>query len=243
MLRAWAPNVEDGATRILLDADEAHHLGRVRRARPGEAVEVLDGCGRLATGTWAGMEGRQCVVDVTGIRDWPRPQPRVWLAVAPPKGGAWGTILEQAVELGVARITPLLTERTELRLEGAARRERWRDKARAILREAAKQSGNPWLPELDAETPWLDWLRAEAPGWLRLRAGLEADARDLAEALRQAGPGTAGIAVAIGPEGDFTAAEAAHARDAGVLPISLGPWVLRTETAALTAVSRLREVR
>lgn len=239
MLRAWAEGWEAGASRILLDAGEAHHLGRVRRARAGEPVEVLNGRGAVASGRWLGLEGKAGVVEVTGVRTVARPEPRVRLAVAPPKAGAWSVILEQAVELGVEAVTPLVSGRTELRLDTAARRERWLEKGRATLREAAKQSGNPWLPALEPPAPFAGWLARAEPGWVRLRAGLEAGAADLG-AVVAGNAGATGWEVAIGPEGDFTPAEAEAAAAAGVLAVNLGPWVLRTETAAVVAAARLR---
>lgn len=239
MLRAWANPWADGAERIWLEPDEAHHLGRVRRARDGQAVQVLDGRGRVADGVWQGFDGRGGWVNVTASRTVERPPQAVSLAVAPPKGGAWGTILEQAVELGVTAVVPLVTDRVEVRLEPGERRHRWHEKARATLREAAKQSGNPWLPELAEWTPWDLWVNAPlAEGERRLWACLEPGVPSLAK-VRAANPKVTSWSVGIGPEGDFSSAEAALARVAGLAPFSLGSNVLRTETAAVVTVAQL----
>jgi len=240
MLRAWAETWADGAERIWLEPEEAHHLGRVRRAREGQSVQVLDGGGRVADGFWQGFDGRGGWVKVMATRHVERLSPVVTLAVAPPKGGAWGTILEQAVELGVKAVVPLVTDRVEVRLEPGERRHRWHEKARATLREAAKQSGNPWLPELAEWTPWDAWVAALGTGGeRRLWACLELGLPTLAE-VRADSPADTAWAVAIGPEGDFSPAESALARAAGLTPFSLGRHVLRTETAAVVVVAQLR---
>jgi 16S rRNA (uracil1498-N3)-methyltransferase len=155
-------------------------------------------------------------------------------------------IVRQATELGVAVIAPLQTARCEVRLE-AERAERRGAKWRAGAIEAAKQCGNPWLPEI---TPVLELeeflVRPEVAGAeLRLLASLAPGARALRAVLAEARAGRGGrapqsIVWLVGPEGDFTDAETARLIAAGCVPVSLGPLVLRCDTAAVTALGALR---
>ena len=153
-------------------------------------------------------------------------------------------ILQKATELGVAAILPLISERSIVQLDeqDSKKLERWR----AICLEACKQSGNDWLPELhppQKARSFLDSLGSQARGFdLKLIASLQPGARSLKSVLLENTPVSASpsVLVLIGPEGDFTPAEINLALSAGCLPLSLGPLVLRAETAAIYALSILR---
>lgn len=155
-------------------------------------------------------------------------------------------IVRQATELGVAVVAPLETTRVETRVD-ADRAERKRDKWRAVAIEAAKQCGNPWLPEIRPTSGLAGFLHAPdvVAADLRLVASLRPEARPLTAILREfevvnAGRAPRSAAWLVGPEGDFTPEEAAAAAAAGWRPVSLGPLVLRCDTAAVCALGVLR---
>jgi 16S rRNA (uracil1498-N3)-methyltransferase len=149
------------------------------------------------------------------------------------------TIVRAVTELGVARVCPALCERTIVRLEPA----RWRDRARRwqrVAREAAKQCGRAVIPEIEAPRPLAEWLAAGEPADLPLCLW-EADGTPLAGVLAAAVAPRSAIVV-VGPEGGLAQVEVETARSHGFTVTSLGPRILRTETAgpAVTAILQSR---
>jgi 16S rRNA (uracil1498-N3)-methyltransferase len=228
--------------RVTFDAGESRHLGRVLRLQPGDTVVATDGAGRdytvrletvgeAATGT--------VIAEAAGVPESPV---AITLLQGVPKGEKMEAIVRAATELGVARIQPVLCERTIVRLEPS----RWRDRARRwqrVAREAAKQSGRAVVPEVEVPRPLPECLGGAADLALCLWEG---GGEPLATVLRAAGtPRTA--TVIVGPEGGLALAEVDAARAAGVTVVSLGPRILRTETAgpAIVAIlqSRLGDLR
>jgi 16S rRNA (uracil1498-N3)-methyltransferase len=230
------------AGRVTFDAGESRHLSRVLRLQPGDTVIATDGAGRdykvrlesvgeAASGT--------VVAEAAGVPESPL---AITLVQGVPKGDKMEAIVRAATELGVARVRPVLCERTIVRLESA----RWRDRARRwqrVAREAAKQSGRAVVPEVEMPRPLLECLGAATDLALCLWEG---GGQPLGVVLAAGGaPRTA--TVIVGPEGGLAAAEVEAARAAGVAVVSLGPRILRTETAgpAIVAIlqSRLGDLR
>ena len=148
-------------------------------------------------------------------------------------------IIEKAVELGVNAIFPVLTERTVVKLDAkdaAKKQEKWQ----RVAIEACKQCGQNWLPKVHTPAPFLTALDSLPAHDLKIIAALQPDARALREITNLQSQITKSAAVTIGPEGDFTPDEYTTARERGYAPITLGPLVLRVETAALYALSILR---
>jgi len=244
MLRVFQPGPWPAAGgEIVLDAAESSHLVRVRRARVGEAVEVLDGRGGVVTGALSGDDAKAARVKIVSIARHPAPSPRV-LAVGLPKGDIFTEIIRQATELGATAMQPLLTARTEVRLDDdrAARKlERWR----AAALEACKQSGNPWLPEIHPPMELAKWLKsplAENENAQRLVGALTPDAKPLRElsSLCPSAPlPLCPFVIAIGPEGDFSPEEYAAFKTAGFHFVRLPGHTLRVETACAAALTSL----
>jgi 16S rRNA (uracil1498-N3)-methyltransferase len=165
---------------------------------------------------------------------------RITLIQSMVKGRAMEWILQKATELGVARIVPVCTERTVLRLEsaeGAGRREKWR----TIAVEAIKQCGSPWLPEIEVPMPIAAHLKKGERAELEMAGSLQSEVRhprqyfDAFVAENRRLPRS--VALWIGPEGDFTPEELGGMIERGVRPVTFGRQVLRSDTAAVYAIS------
>lgn len=235
---AIAPErVADG--RVTFDALESRHLTRALRLKPGDTVIASDGrghdytvrldsVGACATGTVLGVATRRTESPLA-----------VTLVQGIAKGDRMETIVRAATELGVARVLPAVTVRTVVRLgpgAGAARAERWR----RVAREAAKQCGRAVVPEVAAPAPLSACLAAARESDLAVCLW-EQDGPPLAQVC-EAADRPRRAAVLVGPEGGLEAAEVDEASRAGWRIASLGPRVLRTETAgpAILAILQAR---
>jgi 16S rRNA (uracil1498-N3)-methyltransferase len=222
-----------------LTGEEAHHCLRVMRKGVGDALVVFDGEGRWAEGVIDAVDGGEVWVRLSKEGRAEVPRPRVGVCVAVPKGKNMELIVQKAVELGVAHIQPLVTERTVVRLGGkdlARKREKWQ----RVALEACKQCGQNVLPEVRELREFSGWLAGRDEKVPGLMGSLGDGARGFREVLGEFDGIPAAVEVLIGPEGDFTAAESAAALEAGFQPVTLGTIVLRVETAALYCVGALR---
>lgn len=223
-----------------LTGDEAHHCTRVLRHAVGETIEVFDGRGRVAEGRLVALSREGVVVRWTRESRQPPLGWQVHLMPALIKGEAFEWLLEKAVELGAASVRPVLTANTVVRWE-VAQAEKKLNKWRRQMLEAAKQCHTPFLPELRAPVVLEKALAeaAEEPDALRLVPALTGRTRPLAAALAGWGQARRVAQVLTGPEGDFTEAEVAQAVAAGFDAVSLGPLILRAETASLAVLAVL----
>ncbi len=240
--RVFAPTPVQGV--ISLPCGESHHLVTVNRARTGDTVVAFDGRGTEWTCelTDARKSGATLRVRETHTR---APLPcAITLAQALPKGGVMDDIIRHATELGATRIVPLATERTQVHLAGD-RSEKKAEKWRTAALEAAKQCGNPFLPDIGALQPLASFLADDATGRVQLKlvASLDPGAQSLRAVLAafraQHGRAPTSVVWIVGPEGDFSAPEIASMQAAGFHPVTLGPLVLRCDTAATAALSVL----
>ena len=240
--RAYCPPTESTPAEIRLSPEESHHLVTVNRCGRGDPVVAFDGHGHewLTECTDPGKSG--VVLRVKAARPAVTRAFAITLAQALPKGSTMDDIVRQATEVGAARIVPLLSERTQVHLDGD-RQDRKIEKWRTTAIEAAKQCGNPWLPEI-APVQNLGAFIASAQGYdLKLVASLHAGTAHLKSSLAhhhaRHGAAPRQVLWLVGPEGDFSPAEMTAAITAGFQPITLGPLVLRSDTAALYALSIL----
>lgn len=212
---------------VRVEGNPAHYLARVMRAQPGDVVILCDDL----TGEWAAhvadVGKRDVVLEVATMLRPREVVPDLWLCPALLKKDRFDLVLEKATELGAARIQPLLTRRCvadKLNLE----------RARAITTEAAEQCARTALPAL-AEPVKLDALLA---GWPEGRALFFADENGGEPAADAFAAHSGPAAILTGPEGGFDAAERAAIRaHPAAHPITLGPRILRGETAALSAIA------
>ncbi len=221
--------IEGGVARP--DAASLHYLAGVLRLDPGAEVEVFDGEGSTWPATFTGAELR-----LGDRRDAPRPGAEVWLAFALPRGEKADLVVQKAVELGATRLVPWQAERSVVRLapdRAAERAGRWR----RIAAEAARQCGRSDVPEV-AVPALLPAALTVPPGFVRVAFHAGAGA-PLAEVV---GPGAAGWLAVVGPEGGLTEGEVEACVAAGCRLATLGPRVLRAETAAIAAVALLQHL-
>jgi 16S rRNA (uracil1498-N3)-methyltransferase len=223
-----------GGDPVALRDQEAHHLTRVLRLRPGAEVEVADGRGRQAV---AVLGAGQVVLTADPVLT-PRPRPALVLAQALPKGRKLDEVLRLATELGVDRVVPVATARSVVTLSGD-RAERAVGRWRAVGRAAAEQARRPFLPQvaLPVDLAALPAVAAVADHGLLLVAA--PGAAPLPELVEPAWREYQTVTVAIGPEGGFTADEVATLLRAGAETVGLGPTVLRTEHAGGAALAVL----
>ena len=220
--------------RVRVDGPALHHL-RVARVAPGEQVEVFDGRGRA----WlAKLETLDETAAVLGLGEERRSVTgrRVVLIQGLPKGDKLDLVLQKATELGVSGVWPVLTARSVARPRPEAletRHARWR----RIVEEAARQSGRTEIPEVTVLRPLEEAAPALGPGMRLLILDEEERGARLGAA---AGDGP--VALVVGPEGGLEREEVRLLRDLGGVPVSLGPLVLRTETAGLAALAVLRHL-
>ena len=226
-----------------LDGSDYHYLVRVRRVAPGAVIPVMDAAGRHAQATVAEVgaatvrlrmaaEAGAQVADRTGAAA------RLTLIQALPKGALMDRIVRQATELGVTAIVPMVAERSQGRVAGAAqtrRRQRWQ----RIARQAAQQSGSA-VPVIEAPAPLRAILERRVGGDVPLlflpgAAPLLPD-RWIGAPPRDARE-LAGVSCAVGPEGGFSPQETELFRHRGFRPVGLPTGVLRVDTAAVAALA------
>jgi len=217
----------------VMEGDAAHHLGRVLRAQTGQLYELSDG-----EKVWLGRidsVGRHRV-QFSLLEQLPvaRPSVNVTLFLAVVKFDAFEWAIEKATELGVSTIVPLAAERSEKALLTAAakRAERWKK----ILLEASQQSRRLSMPVLNGLAK-PEMAFASQKGGLRVMLSERTTASSLRKVLQ--GQRAASVILAIGPEGGWTDEEFGAASESGFAEASLGRWILRTETAVVTALASL----
>ena len=231
------PTACKGDTLVLTDR-EAHHGAQVLRLEPGDEVTVLDGAGTRRVCEVKRVSRKEIELAVRLRETVPRPKFELTLFQAIVKGKTMETIVEKATELGVSRVVPLLTERVVSQLDaerGDSKQAKWQ----LIAVESIKQCGSPWLPQINAPTKLKEALKSidlcEVAFVASLRGGQQA--RHWVQTLK-AMPRSG--CVWIGPEGDFTDDELDAIEASGAKPITLGPLVLRADTAAIASLAIVR---
>ena len=231
MPRFFIDGTADG--RAYIAGADALHIAKALRMRPGEALTLCDGKGTDFEGVLETVTDRQVTVRITVSRpSQAEPTLAVTLYQGLPKGDKMDWIVQKAVELGVTAVVPVATRRSVARLEGKAdkKQERWQ----RIAAEAAGQCGRGILPAVERPLSWnqaLSRLSGE-PALVFYEGG----GRPLRELVT---PSTRRLSVFVGPEGGFDPEEIDAIRRQGGGVATLGPRILRCETAPLAALTRL----
>jgi 16S rRNA (uracil1498-N3)-methyltransferase len=218
----------------LLRSDEARHLLKSLRARIGDEVLLFDGAGRRWGSRLKGADAAFAELDQLSALPSGEPPCEVHLINGLMKGQRWQWLLEKAVELGATRITPVITRYTVARPDekrASDQRDRWQ----ATALGAAKQCERAVVPLIDAPVEFEKFLAGLSP-----KAKGEARLACIERADGSGDPHLAGAAtvrIAVGPEGGWSSEEAEALAASGFVPLSLGPRILRGETAAIVALA------
>ncbi len=236
-----SPNEWNTDALVLIGA-EAHHARDVLRLEPGEKAVLFNGRGREVTAEVVVLDGHAISFRKLHETSTPPLRCRITLGQAIPKGKNMDLIVQKAVEIGAAEIVPIISDRTIVRLDendAVQKQNKWQ----TIAIEAAKQCGQNWLPAVQTPQPLARFFEGRPRFDLQLIGSLQSDAQQLKKILAdysaEHSDRPASVLMLIGPEGDFTPAELNLARSHGVRPITLGPIILRVETAAIYCLSVL----
>lgn len=234
MRRFFSEDITAGTASVRVSGDEFTHLKRVLRLKQGDPVAVFDGKGLEVTGRIALMEAGHAIVSVEGTTTARLESRRsVRLLQGLLKSDKPEFVIQKATELGVAAITFFTTSRTVPLSNGSKTKgTRWR---KAAI-EAAKQCGRTRLPEITPVAAFKDAVTGCTEGIRLILWEGTGKTVSIKDALKDAGSDSP-IAVAIGPEGGFSAEDIAVAEEAGFIAVSLGPRILRAETAAIAALA------
>lgn len=220
---------------VELPREEAQHAVKVLRLRPGDEVELIDGEGRAWAGEIARAERDGAAVTVRSELPGREAPVRLTLYMGLPKAEKLELIAQKLTELGGARLVPVVMARSVARpdrKDGDKRRER----LERIALEAVKQCGRGRVPEMDAPVAWKDALPRMAAHELTLIPWEEARDTRMSD-VRAAHPDARDIALLIGPEGGIAPEEAREAAAQGAKLVTLGPRILRAETAAIASAA------
>jgi 16S rRNA (uracil1498-N3)-methyltransferase len=233
-VRIYQPGDYQPGQFLELSPQASQHVGLVLRMQRGEKIILFSGDNREFEATIDWVKKKQVRVWVESVQDKNRESPLIiHLAQAISKGERMEWVVQKSVELGVASITPIITERCVVKLDQerlAKKLHQWQ----AIVIAACEQSGRTIIPKVH-EPLALDSYIKEVSAKLKLILHPEGK-KKYRDYLIDASP----IALLIGPEGGLSEAEVHHAGQYGFQPLSLGPRILRTETAALSALSVLQ---
>ena len=220
---------------VRITGPDAHHATNVLRLKKGQGIVLFDGERFEYSAEIASIKrGEFTIGNIQKVREAEFYRPRINLfAALLPK---FDFIVEKATELGVSEVHPVITERTQIKIKSGStskKIERWMKVAIA----ACMQSGRIKLPELYEPTGLADALKIKRSAKNRLLASLEKDAQPIYDVLSKADEGPESVDIFIGPPADFTDEETAAAKRAGLVPISIIRDVLRSETAAISALA------
>ena len=240
MVRCFLPPEEwPTGPEVRVTGREAHHLARVLRVRVGETVLCFDGQGRQMQAIVRDLGSNHLILEAGPLQQISPSPWAVHLGIAIPGQGKLEEIISSSTQLGVSAILPLETERTVVRFT-PDRFERKQEHLRQVSVETAKQCGIGLLPEIRPVTPW-SRVVASFPEYHRvILAAVEGPHEDWKKALSGLPVSSSvKILLLVGPEGDFSPEEIQQASGAGARLVSLGPLVLRCETAVVASLSTL----
>jgi 16S rRNA (uracil1498-N3)-methyltransferase len=225
---------------VELPRETASHLAKVLRARSGDPLILFSGDGREYAGSVESVRGSRVTASVGNGADVDRESPfAITLVQCVPRGDRMDFIVQKATELGVTRIVPVLSQRSVVRLDAAqadSKAAHWR----AVVVNACEQCGRNRLPVIEAPAPLIGYLGSNAAAGAAPRTARFVLEPEVEAATAPAALETAAVHIAVGPEGGFGDEELEAFRIAGFVRLRLGPRILRTETAAIAALTWLQ---
>lgn len=242
MIRIFLPPEGLASNQIKITGEQARYLSLVLRVTQGETITILDGAGRRYTCRIIQVHKKEVLAEKIKEEIYSAESPiPITLAQGIPKGEKMDLIIQKSTELGVKKIIPLITEHAEVRETGKL--ERWRK----IALSAAQQSGREKIPEIESPVSLNEFLNPPTPLLTKGDEGeflkiifSETEKNQTLKKILKDFKDITDITILIGPEGGFSHQEVALAINSGFIPASLGPRILRTETAAMTAISILQ---
>ncbi len=223
----YDPSLEPGSKEVVLAKEESNHILRVLRKKVGDEILITNGKGYMFTGEITVPSLSGCTITITEEEKQIPRMHRLHLAVAPTKSSdRYEWFLEKATEIGLDEISPIICDHSERKVIKKHRLEK-------VLQSAMKQSGRSYLPKLNDALSLSDFLEKEHTD---LKFIAHCQESEKVELKRRIAPDKE-VLVLIGPEGDFSDAEIQMALEKGFIPVSLGEFRLRTETAAILAAS------
>lgn len=222
----------------LISGQEAHHILDVLRYKKGDKLQLFDGTGKLYQGRILDTQAKKVKLKIESIgEDKLGSNLKITLVQALAKKNKMDYIVEKTTELGVDVIIPIQTARTIVKLDkerGDLRKRRWQ----RIAQEASKQCGRRTVPQVKDLTTWENVLSILKDYDLKLLACLGEKRQKIKDVLHTQ-VNTKSIVFLIGPEGDFTPGEIRQATDSGCIAVSLGKTVLKSDTAAISALAMI----
>ncbi len=228
----YAPALNEHSTHLLIQDDEAHHLLHVLRVKPGQPVELTSGDGHQGTGSVLEIRKKQLTIAVQTVTMVPPPQPQIHLIVAPIRSNRLEWLVEKATELGIRSLQLVRTHHTAVPNVNTRRLER-------IAISALKQSRQAHLPHIHPLRTWEEWWHqwpGLPPNSVALVAHPDGSPRSLQQVVN---PAVQHVYLWIGPEGGFHDEEIDVLKHHQFIPVTLGHSILRTETAAITALAQV----
>ena len=231
------PNLQNSDKLIVLDEIESHHLRAVLRLRAGDRIEALDGRGHKYLSEIKTIDSRQIELGVLEMDIIEELAPSFRLVIAMPKGNRWENMIRPLTELGMARMTPLLSDHSEcknFKNKQNLKIQKWQK----IAIDACKQSGNAWLPLFDIPQSFSYFIRNISANEKVFIGSLSKSARPFK--LQEIGIAEV-VSLLIGPEGGWSQKEEELADEAGLISFTLGRNTLRLENAAVCGLAVARE--
>ncbi len=232
-IRLYVPNEFETGKSLILDREQSHYVARVLRLKAGQSVTVFNGSGGEWDASVSTADGRVVQLEIGAHRvSAAESSLRIHLVQGISRGERMDWVVQKATELGVKRLSPVLTEFGVVRLDklrAAKRRDHWQK----IAVSAAEQSGRTRPPLVDLPMPlktWFDVATRARDTDLILDPAAATSLTSISAPVNKA-------CLLVGPEGGFSDTETEHAAAAGFTAVSLGPRILRTETAAVVALA------
>lgn len=226
----YSPTIGEVGDTAELDSRDVKHLFRTLRAKSGDDIELMDGCGRSAI---ARIEPGDEII-ITSVEVTPEPKVKIHLFVAPPKKGSMDQMLKQCAEVGVWSIHPMFTSRSVSTPEKQKTFDRWQ----VLLTEGCKQSKNPFVPKIQEPIAFVEAIRQTQEH--EYVAYFGATDHETLSKSENCSEGTIDVAWFVGPEGGFTDDEQELMIDVEFNKLAIGRCVMRVETAAITGASLLQ---
>ncbi|PYT01355.1 MAG: 16S rRNA (uracil(1498)-N(3))-methyltransferase [Acidobacteria bacterium] len=234
MRRFYAPPEQFDGSSVTLSTEETRHLRDVLRLSTGDQVQIFDGEGKEFSAEIASIGKRETTLKVVNEISAPAPESKLELTIAASvyKNDKFDLVIQKAVELGVARICPIVTFRSEAKIDAAKNRtERWRK----IALEATKQCERARIMSIDDPVSFADFLAGVTDQSGALLMFSEKDGRSIPDL---GDPKT--ITALVGPKGGWEDSEIELAEERGFVPIKLGKRIMKAETAVITFVALLQ---